>query len=165
MSHLLHRGPSLQGLHEQYAKRGHIDEIAAVIASRSVCIDAPLRDVWQVLSTAAAWPEVSPDISSVDLPGGVAPDAAFTGVNGGARIKSRFAIVEPLRELTWTRVSSGARAVHRNVLFRLNDHQTKLQSEESMAGPLLPLFYNSNKLSSALEGWLMAVKAAAERRP
>ena len=165
MSHLLYRGPSLQVLHEQYAKRGHIDERAAVTASHCVCIDAPPRQVWQVLSTAAAWPEVSPDISAVDLPGGVAPDAAFTWVNGSARINSQFAIVEPLRELTWTGASSGARAVHRNVLSPLNDHQTQLQSEESMAGPLLTLFYNSNKLSSALQGWLMAVKAAAERQP
>jgi hypothetical protein len=165
MSHLLYPGPSLRVLHEQYAKQGHIDERAAVTATRSVRVDAPPRRVWQVLSTAEAWPDVAADISAVDLPGGVAPDAAFTWVNGRARIKSRFAIVEPLRELTWTGASSGARAVHRNVLHPLNDHQTQLQSEESMAGPLLTLFYNSNKLSAALEDWLVAVKAVAEHQP
>ena len=165
MSRVLYRGPSMRVLHEQYAKRGHIDERAAVTASGSVCIDAPLRQVWTVLSTAAAWPDVSPDISAVDLPGGVAPDAAFTWVNGSARITSRFAVVEPLHELTWTGVSFGARAVHRNVLSALDDHRTQLYSEESMAGPLLTMFYNSDKLSSALQGWLMAMKAAAERQP
>jgi hypothetical protein len=165
MSHLLYRGPSLQALHEQYAKKGRIDERAAVTAARSVRVDAPSRRVWQVLSAAEAWPEVATEISSIDLPGGVAPDAAFVWVNGGARIKSRFAIVEPLRELTWTGVSSGARAVHRNVLHHLNDHQTQLHSEESMAGPLLTLFYNSGKLSAALKDWLAAVKAAAETQP
>jgi hypothetical protein len=164
MSHLLYRGPNLQLLHEEYAKRGLIDERAAVTASRSVRIDAPPRRVWQVLSAAEAWPDLAADISVVDLPGGVAPDAAFTWVNGRARIKSRFAVVEPLRELTWTGVSSGARAVHRNVLHPLSEHQTQLQSQESMAGPLLTLFYNSSKLEAALEGWLAAVKAAAEHQ-
>jgi hypothetical protein len=165
MSHLLYRGPSLLALHEQYAKQGRIDERAAVTAARSVRVDAPPRRVWQVLSAAEAWPDVATEISSIDLPGGVAPDAAFVWVNGRARIKSRFAIVEPLRELTWTGVSSGARAVHRNVLHPLNDHETQLQSEESMAGPLLTLFYNRDKLSAALQRWLMAVKAAAETKP
>jgi hypothetical protein len=164
MSHLLYRGPSLAILHERYAKRGLIDERAAVIASRSVRIDAPARRVWQVLSAADAWPDLAADISAVDLPGGVAPDAAFTWVNGRARIKSRFAIVEPLRELTWTGVSSGSRAVHRNVLHTLSEHQTQLHSEESMSGPLLTLFFSSNKLSAALEGWLAAVKGAAEQQ-
>jgi hypothetical protein len=165
MSHLLYRGPSLLALHEQYAKQGRIDERAAVTATRSVRVDAPPRRVWQVISAAEAWPDVATDISWIDLPGGVAPDAAFVWVNGRARIRSRFAIVEPLRELTWTGVSSGARAVHRNVLNALNDHETQLQSEESMAGPLLTLFYSSDKLSAALEDWLMAVKAAAETKP
>jgi hypothetical protein len=165
MSHLLYRGPSLQVLHEQYAKQGRIDERAAVTAAGSVRIDAPPRQVWQVLSTPQAWPDVAADISDVDLPDGVAQDAAFTWVNGGARIRSRFAVAEPLRELTWTGVSSGARAVHRNVLSAVNDQQTQLDSEESMAGPLLTLFYNSNKLSAALGAWLLALKAAAEQRP
>lgn len=165
MSHLLYRGPRLHILHERYAKQGRIDEQAAVTAAQSVRVDAPPRQVWQVLSTAEAWPDVASDISAVDLPGGVTPDAAFTWMNGRTRIKSRFAVVEPLRELTWTGVSSGARAVHRNVLHQLNDHQTQLQSEESMAGPLLTLFYNSNKLSAALEDWLRAVKSAAEHQP
>lgn len=165
MSHLLYRGPSLTTLHEQYAKRGLIDERAAVIASRSVRIDAPARRVWQVLSAAAAWPDLTGDISAVDLPGGVATDADFTWVNGRARIKSRFAVVDPLHELTWTGVSSGSRAVHRNVVHALSEHQTSLHSEESMSGPLLTLFFNSNKLSAALERWLAAVKDAAEQEP
>jgi hypothetical protein len=165
MSPLLYRGPSLRILHEQYAKQGRIDEGAAVTAARSVRIDATPRRVWQVLSAAESWPDFAPAISAVDLPRGVAPDAAFAWTNGRARIKSRFAIVEPQRELTWTGVSSGARAVHRNVLQPLNDHQTQLQSAEFMAGLLLSLFYNSKKLSAALEDWLMAVKAAAEHQP
>jgi hypothetical protein len=72
-------------------------------------------------------------------------------------------VVDPGREITWTGVSSGARAVHRHVLAARGENQTHLLSEESMAGPLLPLFFGSAKLASALETWLAAIKTAAER--
>jgi hypothetical protein len=60
-------------------------------------------------------------------------------------------------------VSSGARAVHRNELHPLENHATRLDSEESMAGPLLTLFYSSAKLADDLQVWLSAIKAAAEQ--
>jgi hypothetical protein len=163
-SQLLYRGPTLQELHEQYAKRGRIDERAPVRAARSVDIDAAPDRVWQVLSSVADWPTVGPAISHVRLPAGVAVDAAFTWTNDGARIRSRFAVVEHCRELTWTGVSFGARAVHRNLLHRIDAGTTRLVSQESMAGPLLSLIYSSTKLGQGLTTWLSALKTAAEQQ-
>jgi hypothetical protein len=94
----------------------------------------------------------------------VAVDAPFTWTNGRARISSRFAVVDPCRELTWTGVSSGARAVHRHLLQPVDDRTTRLISQESMAGPLLTLFYPSSKLAQGLTAWLTAIKTAAEQR-
>ena len=163
-SRLLYRGPSLQTLHEQYAKQGRIDERAPISAASSVDIDAAPDQVWQVLSYAADWPAVHSAISQVHLPTGVGVDAAFTWTNGGARIRSRFAVVEPCRELTWTGVSFGARAVHRHLLHRIDDGRTRLASQESMAGPFLSLFYSRTKLAYGLAAWLSAIKTAAEQR-
>ena len=39
---------------------------------------------------------------------------------------------------------------------------TRVFSEESMAGPLLVLLYNSAKLRAEMEQWLSALKSAAE---
>ena len=163
-SQLLYRGPTLEVLHEQYAKRGRTDELAPVTAAQSVRIEASPQRVWQVLSAAAEWPGIDPGISSVHVPAGVVVDAAFTWVNGGSRIRSRFAVVDPGRELTWTGVSSGAKAVHRHVLQPAPDGATRLESTESMAGPFLTLFYNSGKLEQGTVRWLAALKAAAEQR-
>lgn len=162
---LLYRGPALKVLHEQYAKRGRIDEQAPVTATGSVRIAAPPQRVWQVLAAAADWSTVAPDITDVRLPGGVTVDAPFTWRNKRARISSRFAVVDPSRELTWTGLSSGARAVHRHVLHPQAGQATRLDCEESMAGPLLTMFYDSTKLAQALTGWLAAIAAAAERQP
>lgn len=165
MLSMLYRGPALEVLHEQYAKRGRIDEQAPVTAVGSVDIAAPPQRVWQILTAAADWPTVVPAITDVRLPGGVAVNAPFTWRNGRARISSRFAVVDPARELTWTGVSSGAKAVHRHVLHPLAGQATRLDSEESMAGPLLTMFYDSTKLAQALTEWLKAITTAAERQP
>lgn len=127
-------------------------------------IDVTPERVWEVLSAVADWPAVDPAISDVHLSAGVAVDAPFTWVNGHAHITSRFAVVDRSRELTWTGVSFGARAVHRHVLHSASGGGTRLESTESMAGPLLTLMYSSTKLDRGLAGWLAAVKAAAERR-
>jgi hypothetical protein len=79
-------------------------------------------------------------------------------------MKSRFAVVDPGREITWTDVSSGAKAVHRHLLEATGDGATRVRSEESMAGPLLVLVYGSAKLQAGMESWLNGLKATAERR-
>lgn len=161
---LLYRGPNLEVLHEQYAKRGRTDQMAPVTAAGAVQIEASPERVWQVLSAVADWPAVDPGISAVHLSAGVAVDAPFTWRNGRSRITSRFAVVDPCRELTWTGVSAGAKAVHRHVLQPDAAGATLLESTESMAGPFLTLFYGSEKLAQGMTGWLTAIKAAAEGR-
>lgn len=99
----------------------------------------------------------------VGAPDGVVTDGPFTWANGKAKITSRFAVVDQDRELTWTGVSSGAKAVHRHVLHLLEDGATRLESEESMAGPFLTLFYSSAKLQQGMMTWLTAIKTAAEQ--
>jgi uncharacterized protein YndB with AHSA1/START domain len=162
LSQLLYRGPALEVLHERYAKHGRIDDHAPVTAAYEVHIDAPVRRVWGLLADPSDWPTFDPAIHDVELDT-VAPDARFTWTNGRARMKSRFAVVDRDREITWTGVSSGAKAVHRHLLQATGDGGTRVVSEESMAGPLLVLFYSSAKLQAGMQQWLTALKTAAEQ--
>jgi uncharacterized protein YndB with AHSA1/START domain len=164
MTQLLYRGPSIEVLHEQYAKRERIDTRAPVSAAYEVEIDAPVQRVWGLLGDPLAWPRFAPEVHDVHLDAPVAADTRFTWANGRSRMKSRFAVVEPGREITWTGVSSGFKAVHRHLLEATGPGSTRVRSEESMAGPLLPLVYGSAKLQAGLETWLDGLKAAAERR-
>jgi hypothetical protein len=61
-------------------------------------------------------------------------------------------------------MKSGSKAVHRHLLQATSDGSTRVRSEESIAGPLLVLFYSSAKLQAGIETWLNGLKAAAERR-
>ena len=119
--------------------------------------------VWDVLSDPRRCGRIDPAIRDVRLEIQVRPGTRFAWRNGRAKIRSRFAIVDPGREISWTGVSSGARAVHRHLLAAQDERHTRLVSEESMAGPLLTLLYSEAKLRAALETWLTALKTAAER--
>lgn len=158
-----YRGPSLDELHDDYATRRRVDQAAPIRAVYQLHVDAPIEAVWALLHDPAGWPRIDPAIRSVHLDGPVQPGTWFTWRNGSTKLHSRFAVVDPCNELSWTGAVTGARAVHRHILTPVKDSATLLRSEESMAGVLLGLFYDRSKLHAALVHWLTAVKAAAEQ--
>src|SRR6185437_2502458 len=107
LTKLFYAGPPLRVLHEEYAKKGRIDQQAPVATTYEVSIQAPRERVWQLLADPPDWQKFAPAIHDVHLNGPVASDTDFTWANGRARMKSRFAIVDPGRELTWTGASMG----------------------------------------------------------
>jgi Polyketide cyclase / dehydrase and lipid transport len=109
LKQLFYSGPSIEVLHEEYAKKGRIDEEAPVEAFHEVRIEAPVERVWELLSDVPGWGTWYPDVHDVHLDSGVKADARFTWTNGKARIKSTFAVVDEEREITWTGVSWGRR--------------------------------------------------------
>jgi hypothetical protein len=60
-SRLVYRGPSLETLHEEFAKHGMTDHNAQLFSSSAVVIDAPVGRIWSVL---AAWPRANERPSS-----------------------------------------------------------------------------------------------------
>ena len=161
-STLLYRGPSLEVLHDEYARCRRIDPSAPIMAAHTVTIAAPVPLVWRVLAQPERWSEIDSAIHEVHLDGGVLEGARFTWRNGKTRLASRFAVVDHERELTWTGTALGAKVVHRHVLRPTPDGGTELFTEESMAGPSLVLFFGSTKLYRALERWTSAITVAAE---
>jgi uncharacterized protein YndB with AHSA1/START domain len=159
---LVYTGPSLQSLQTDYAKQGRIDTAAAVQSQAEVVVRASVARVWEVLADAPNWPAWMPGVTMVRLDSVVAPDATFTWKSGPSTIKSAFAVVDPEKELTWTGVAAGAKAVDRHTIEAV-DGGTRVFTEESMAGPLLGLFFNSEKLQAVQRAYLAALKELVER--
>jgi hypothetical protein len=162
LKRLFYGGPSIGVLHEEYAKRGRIDERAPVKSSGEIRIGAPVERVWDLLTDLCGWEGWAPGIHDVRLASAVAVDARFSWSIGRTRVKSVFAIVEPGRELTWTGAALWTKAVDRHVLEPAEDGATRLYIEESLAGVLVPLFFSSEKLEVQHQRWLTGFKAAAE---
>lgn len=150
-------------MYEQYARSGRIDDLAPISARCETIIDAPPERVWELLSHPQRWEQFASEIREVRLDDGVVEGGRFTWRNGKTKLSSRFAVVDPGHELTWTGTALGSKAVHRHLVAPRNDDQTRLISEESMAGPLLVLFFSSAKLHASLATWLAAISAAAQR--
>lgn len=161
MTKLLYFGPSLKRLHETYAKQGTVDGEAPVYAAAELDVDAPLDRLWQVLSDVAQWPSWMPSVSSVRLDSAVRVDAGFSWVNSRVPLRSTFAVVEPMRELTWSGISMGIKAVHRNTFQELPGGRVRVRTEESMAAPLLPLLFGSRQLRSSQVEMLASLQRAA----
>jgi hypothetical protein len=48
LTRLFYSGPSIEVLHEEYAKQGRIDANAPVRASQEIRIEAPAERVWEL---------------------------------------------------------------------------------------------------------------------
>jgi uncharacterized protein YndB with AHSA1/START domain len=159
---LLYAGPSLQILQADYAKHGRIDTAAPIQSRAEILVHAPVARVWQIIADAPKWPSWMPGVKTVRLDSMVTPGATFTWKNGSSTIRSTFAVVDAEKELTWTGISSGAKAVDRHTL-QSADGSTRVFTEESMAGPFVILFFNSQKLLAAQQAYLAALKQVAEK--
>jgi len=164
MSSLFYAGPSIAQLHQDYAKQGHIDERAPVTVTCEIVINAPAQRVWELIARPTGWPEFDPAVHDVKLDGPAAVDTAFTWAKGRSSFKSRFAVLDPGREASWTGTALWLKVVHRHLLDTTADGATRVRCEESMAGLMLGLFYNDAKLRADLMKWLTALKAGAEQR-
>jgi hypothetical protein len=100
LKQLFYSGPSIDVLHKEYAKKGRIDARAPVGAADEIRIEAPVGRVWELLVNVPAWGSWDRAVHDVHLDSRVAADARFTWVNGHVRIRFRFVVVDPGRELT-----------------------------------------------------------------
>ena len=144
------------------AAHGQIEENAPVKATSEVVIKAPIVKVWQILTTIDEWPKWQSTVSAAHLNGGLEPGTTFTWTNGGAKIKSRIALIQRPETIGWTGTAYEAHAIHIWSLRTLPDGNTLVRSTESMDGLLLTLFYSSRDLEKSHQIWLQALKHKAE---
>lgn len=160
---LLYRGPSFEILHEEYAKKGRLDEKAPIKSSAQTYINAPIESVWALLFDLPGWQAIYPSIRDVKLQAGASVDAFFDFRLNNFPVKAKFAVINPCRAFHWTGVSLWFKAIDLHRLEPAHDNGTQLYIAESFAGHLATLFINSEQLQMQHETWLAAFKQAAEK--
>lgn len=125
LKQVFYRGPPLEVLHEEYAKKGYIDDAAPVKTSSDIYIQAPVEQVWKLLINLPAWPMIDTAIRTVSLNTTVSVDAHFSFVLKGFPIQAKIAVVDPGRELTWTGVSLWFKSIDVHKLEPAHDSGTR----------------------------------------
>ncbi len=97
---VFYSGPPFETLHEDYAKKGRIDENAVIKTASEIDIAAPVERVWNQLINLSEWPVIDPSFQNVQLESNVEEDAYFRFVLNSFPIRAKFAVVVPNRELT-----------------------------------------------------------------
>jgi hypothetical protein len=57
-------------------------------------------------------------------------------------MNAQFAVLDEKREIAWTGSALGAKVVHRFLHEAVDENTTRVVVEESMAGPLLGLYFS-----------------------
>ena len=146
-------------LHREYALRGRIDDAAPVTSESGIVVDAGPDRVWAVLADLRSWPEWSPKRRVLRL-GEMAPGVSFRWRLGFVTINSTFAVVDPGRELTWSGIVAGYKAVDQQVLEALPDGRTRVTMRESLDGPLVKVLFPAARLRAAHEEYLRELQRA-----
>lgn len=145
-----------------FALEGRLDPEAPVSASGSILIDRPAEVVWTLLRAVTNWPDIRADVHDVVVEDG-AGSGTFTWFAGQIPVRSRFAVAEPGRLLTWSTLAVGLEAVH-VYRFEAIGSQTMLTAAESMSGPQIGQVISSAQLEAQIASWLEGLKALAEAR-
>lgn len=153
-------GPSLSTLHAE-AGRGEVQSDAPLHARQAVVIAAPREKVWALLTGFSAWPSWQPEISRMSAPRAVREGETFVWKTGDTEITSQIALVRPNEELAWTGTASVAKAIHVWRLSSPTPDTTRIETEETMDGPLLTWFYGQKELDRDMARSLANLTTAA----
>lgn len=149
---------------EQLAKEGKINEDASIKDSHSIIINAPIDQVWNVLSDLSSWPEWNSLVKKVRHEGSAKTGDKFKWTFDGSNFSSEVQLMTAPTTLSWTGKSSWVKNIY---VWQLesDDNQTIATLSTSLEGTFTVLVNKHQKVYNDLIGWLDALKVRSEENP
>ena len=142
-----------------------INELAPVIASREVEVEASPETIWDIIVAVDSWPDWNSDVKAAFIEGDLAVGTRFSWKAGQLTIRSTVLQMERPHHLVWIVTTTGIKAVH---LWQIEKRGEKalVRSEESWEGLLPSILRGTMKrmLSRSIQQTLLYLKREAERR-
>ncbi|OJX47937.1 MAG: hypothetical protein BGO78_05255 [Chloroflexi bacterium 44-23] len=140
-----------------------IDINAPLSSAKEIHIEAPLENVWTLLTDIEKWTDWQPDITSAKLEGPLVAASVFRWKAKGLSIVSTLHTVEPQHEIGWSGVSPGMFAIH-NWTMETAENGTRVVTKESLTGWFARLLkiVDPHFLDKSLETILLRLKAQIE---
>lgn len=141
-----------------------INSNAPVRSKGEIKIEAPLEEVWQILTSINNWPSWQSEVTESNLNGEPKEGAEFKWKAGGLSFSSEIHTNHSLKEFGWTGKTFGASAIH-NWFFTEENGETVIKVEESLQGVFPQLFkkYFQKSLDNGIAVNLKDLKRAAEK--
>jgi hypothetical protein len=136
------------------------NEKAPAYSMKKEFIDAPVKEVWNILVNISQWPKWNDGVKDVHIAGDVKTGTEFRWISNGMKIRSRIEKVEEPNRIVWSGRTMGIRAVHSWVLAE-QGNQTEVSTEESFEGLIVRLL--SGQMQKTLDGALGQVLGALKR--
>lgn len=142
-----------------------INANAPALARHQTLINAPIENVWRLLSDINHWSVWQSDISNAVLEGTLAPGSVFRWKSSGTSVVSQIQEVVPQHRLGWTGKAMGASAKHLWIL-EPQAGGVLVKTEESFDGWVVILLKGmmQKTLDTSLQAWLMQLKKTAESK-
>ncbi len=146
---------------EALAREGRINENASIRDRQSSIVNAPIENVWNLLTNINSWSEWSSEIKSINCEK-VEEGALFKWTIRHTKMHSSIQAMKKPNLFAWTGKSSFIKTIF---VWNLeeSENQTLITVELSVEGLVIPLFNNPSKLHDLLLNWLNALKTKAER--
>lgn len=135
---------------ESLAKQGKINEEASVKDKQSIIINAPIAEVWKVVTSVEKWSEWNSQISNLEK----GSDDEFSWIFNGIRFNSKITFNEEPYRFAWVSKGSLLKSVHVYKLDEVNETETSVVFEGSMQGFKTIFNYNHRKLHKSFVTWL-----------
>jgi hypothetical protein len=155
-------GPSLDAL-KGHAAAERINRKAPVQAKAEIVIDAPREKVWRTLVHVGGWHRWHPSLRAVEPDTQLAGQTTFKWTNGGTTVTSQVVTLREGEAASWVGSARGAKAIHVWRLTEMSPTSTLVETEESMDGFMIRMFFGPAKLRKFLTTWLSHLKAECER--
>jgi uncharacterized protein YndB with AHSA1/START domain len=141
-----------------------INNSAPVKSQGEIEINAPVENVWHILTTINDWPSWQSEVTESSLNGGLAEGVEFKWKAGGLPFSSEIHTIITNKEFGWTGKTYGTSAIH-NWYFSDQGGKTLLKVEESLQGVLPGLLKNyfQKNLDRGIKQNLEELKSASEK--
>lgn len=140
-----------------------IDRAAPVVTEHTVEIEAPIAEVWRVLTDVDAWHQWNPGIVESAAVTALGPGAAFS-FKSEVAVKAEVTLWQPPNELGWRARTFGAESKSIWHLESIGPNATRVHTEESLRGLAATLMQWKLQpaLADGLASWQEHLKSVCE---
>lgn len=144
------------------AKEGKINENASIRDQHSIIINAPIEEVWEILTNLKEWPSWYSNVKRMEVDDMIEEGTQFKWTLGRVKSISQIQRLARPNTFSWTGKSKWVKRIY---VWNLeaDENQTIVTVSSSLQGTFTVLVENHQKVYTQLINWLECLKSKSEK--